>query len=60
MARGTSAWDDFREQHSGNPYLNGELKIGGTQVAKQRELEEKYLSQDSLDKYHRSPGRDRS
>ena len=60
MARGTSAWDDFREQHSGNPYLNGELKIGGTQVAKQRELEEKYLSQDSLDKYDRSTGRDRS
>ena len=60
MARGTSAWDDFREQHSGNPYLNGELKIGGTQVAKQLELEEKYLAQNSLDKYDRSTGRDRS
>jgi hypothetical protein len=60
MDRGTSAWDDFREQHKENPYLSGALKIGGVQVAKQRELEEKYLSGDSLGKYERSTGRESS
>jgi hypothetical protein len=60
MARGSSAWDEFREQHKDNPYLSGALKIGGVEVAKQRELEEKYLSQDSLEKYGRSKGRESS
>lgn len=60
MDRGTKAWDDFRERHSENPYLRGELRIGGSQVAKQRELEERYLSEDSLGKYDRSTGRDSS
>jgi 2-methylisocitrate lyase-like PEP mutase family enzyme len=60
MERGTSAWVDFQEQHKDNPYLSGALKIGGVEVAKQRELEEKYLSQDSLEKYERSAGRDHS
>jgi methylisocitrate lyase len=60
MDRGTSAWDDFREQHKENPYLSGALKISGVQVAKQRELEEKYLSGDSLGKYERSTGRESS
>ncbi|MBT99374.1 MAG: hypothetical protein CL902_12230 [Dehalococcoidia bacterium] len=59
MERGTQAWDDFRKQNSENPYLNGSLKIGGVQVAKQRELEERYLSEDSLEKYDQSTGRDR-
>ena len=58
MDRGTSAWVDFQEQHKENPYINGALKIGGLEVAKQRELEEKYLSQDSLEKYERSAGRE--
>ncbi|PKB63654.1 MAG: hypothetical protein BZY80_06190 [SAR202 cluster bacterium Io17-Chloro-G2] len=60
MERGTGAWTDFQEQHKENPYISGALKIGGAQVAKQRELEEKYLSQDSLEKYQRSTGRDSS
>ena len=51
------AWTDFQEQHKENPYLTGALKIGGAQVAKQRELEERYLSQESLEKYQRSTGR---
>jgi hypothetical protein len=34
------------------------LKIGGVQVAKQRELEERYLSDDFLGKYVRSTGRE--
>ncbi len=58
MDRGTSAWVDFQEQHKENPRINGALKIGGLEVAKQRELEEKYLSQDSLEKYERSAGRE--
>jgi 2-methylisocitrate lyase-like PEP mutase family enzyme len=58
MDRGTGAWVDFQEQHKENPYINGALKIGGVEVAKQRELEEKYLSQDSLEKYERSAGRE--
>ena len=58
MIRGTSAWEDFQEQHRGNPYLSGELKIGGAQVAKQRELEETYLSLESLKKYQRPSRRD--
>ena len=60
MNRGTSAWEDFQERHRENPYISGALKIGGVQVAKQRELEEKYLSLDSLKKYQRSTGRDSS
>ena len=60
MERGTGAWVDFRELHKENPYLSGALKIGGVEVAKQRELEEKYLTWDSLEKYERSPGRNPS
>jgi len=40
--------------------FGGALKIGGVEVAKQRELEEKYLTWDSLEKYERSPGRNPS
>ena len=58
--RGAGAWVDFRELHKENPYLSGALKIGGVEVAKQRELEEKYLTWDSLEKYERSPGRNPS
>jgi methylisocitrate lyase len=58
MERGSSAWTDFQEQHKENPYVSGALKVGGAQVVKQRELEERYLSQDSLEKYRQSTGRD--
>ena len=58
MERGTSVWDDFQKQHKENPYLTGDLKIGGVPVAKHRELEERYLSDDSPGKYDRSTGRE--
>ena len=58
MGRGTSAWDDFQKQHKENPYLTGDLNIGGVQVAKHRGLEERYLSDDSLGKYDLSIGRE--
>lgn len=54
MARGTIATQDFMTRHQDNPYVNGQLKIGGAQVAKQRELEEKYLSPQVLAKYRQS------
>ena len=60
MERGTGAWVDFQELHKENPCLSGALKIGGVEVAKQRELEEKYLTWDSLEKYERSTGHDPS
>ena len=58
IERGTSAWDDFQKQHKENPYLTGDSKIGGVQVAQQLELEERYLSDDSLGKYDRSTRRE--
>ena len=58
MERVTSAWYDFQKQHKENPYLTGDLKIGGVRVAKHRELEERYLSDDSPGKYDRSTGRE--
>jgi hypothetical protein len=57
MERGSIAYQDFREAHKDNPYVSGQLKIGGAEVAKQRELEEKYFSAEALEKYHRSAGR---
>jgi methylisocitrate lyase len=57
MERGTAATRDFQERHKDNPYVSGKLRIGGAEVAKQRELEEKYLSGESLEKYRGSAGR---
>jgi 2-methylisocitrate lyase-like PEP mutase family enzyme len=60
MDRGTVATQDFQARHKDNPYVNGQLRIGGAEVAKQRELEEKYLSSETLEKYQRSIGRGRT
>jgi 2-methylisocitrate lyase-like PEP mutase family enzyme len=57
MERGSVAYQDFREAHKDNPYVSGALKIGGAEVAKQRELEEKYFSAEAMEKYERSTGR---
>ncbi|MCH7606615.1 MAG: isocitrate lyase/PEP mutase family protein [Chloroflexi bacterium] len=57
MARGPVAFEDFKKAHSDNPYVTGELRIGGAQVAKQRELEERYFSSEALEKYQGSVGR---
>lgn len=59
MARGTVATLDFQKRHKDNPIVNRSLKLGGVQVAKQRELEEKYLAPESLAKYHKSVGQKR-
>ena len=40
--RGSSAIKDFREAHRDNPYLSGALKIGGAEMNKLRQLEERY------------------
>ena len=58
MERGTSVWDDFQKQHKENPYLTDDLTGGGVQVAKHRELEERYLSDDYPGKYDRFTGRE--
>ena len=60
MERGSAAFQDFRERHKDNPYVSGALRIGGAQVAKQRELEEDYFSKDALEKYQMSRGREGS
>lgn len=57
MDRGTAATRDFQERHKDNPYVSGQLRIGGAEVAKQRELEEQYLSAEALEKYQRAVGR---
>ena len=57
MERGTGANQAFLESHKDNPLVNGQLKLGGEQIATQRELEERYLSEESLEKYRRSSGR---
>jgi methylisocitrate lyase len=56
MARGTAATDDFRERNKNNPIVNGSVKLGGEQVALQRQLEEKYLAPDTLDKCRQAEG----
>ena len=53
-ARGTAATLDFQQRHQDNPIVNGRLQLGGAQVAKQRELEERYLASESLLKYQKS------
>ena len=57
MARDRAAVDDFRAHNKDNPYVNGKLRVGGGEAAKQRELEERYLSPDTLEKYEKSVGR---
>ena len=57
VARDRAAVDDFRGRNSDNPYVNGTLRVGGGEAAKQRELEEKYLSPNTLEKYEKSVGR---
>ena len=57
MDRGSIAYQEFRETHKDNPYVSGQLKIGGAEVAKQRELEEKYFSAEAMEKYQRAQGR---
>jgi 2,3-dimethylmalate lyase len=51
--RGTAAWDDFVASRKDRPYPTPEMPEDGEGAAKQRELEERYLSAEGLAKYGR-------
>lgn len=51
--KGVGAWDDFVASRAGHPYLMPEIGADGEGLAKQRELEEKYLSGAALSKYRK-------
>ena len=42
--QGSTAIEDFRKAHQENPYINGNLRIGGAEMRKLQELEEQYRS----------------
>jgi 2-methylisocitrate lyase-like PEP mutase family enzyme len=54
--RGTAAWDEFVERRKTRPYPVPEVGPDGEGAAKQRELEERYFSAETLQKYTRSRG----
>ena len=56
QARGVDAWNDFTESRKGRPYPVPQVGPQGEGLDKQRELEERYLSPESLGKYGRSTG----
>jgi len=49
--RGMAAWEDFQESRKDRPFPHPEVDAQGESGAKQRELEERYLSREMLDKY---------
>jgi len=51
--RGTAAWDDFVASREGRPYPHPEMPPDGEGAAKQRQLEERYMSEAALQKYRR-------
>jgi 2-methylisocitrate lyase-like PEP mutase family enzyme len=54
--RGIAAWEAFTEHRKDHPYIIPELPADGEGLDKQRMLEERYLSQASLEKYRGSIG----
>jgi hypothetical protein len=56
QARGLAAWDAFQASRQGRPYPHPLRLEAGETVAKQRELEERYLSPSGLAKYQRAAG----
>jgi 2-methylisocitrate lyase-like PEP mutase family enzyme len=52
--RGTAAWEDFVASREGRPYPHPEMPPDGEGAAKQRQLEERYMSEAALQKYRRS------
>ena len=56
QARGIAAWEEFVESRKGRPFPHPEVGPDGEGLAKQRELEERYLSLAALEKYRRSTG----
>jgi 2-methylisocitrate lyase-like PEP mutase family enzyme len=55
-SRGIAAWNDFTESRKDRPYPDPRIRPDGEGAEKQRELEERYLSLESLGKYRRSTG----
>ncbi len=53
LERDIAAWEDFQRAHPDVPSVRREAAEG---PAKQRELEERYYSQEMLDRYGRAPG----
>ena len=56
QARGITAWEEFLERRKDRPFPHPEIGADGEGLAKQRELEERYFSAATLDKYRRSTG----
>jgi len=56
QARGIAAWEEFLERRKDRPFPHPEIGADGEGLAKQRELEERYFSAATLDKYRRSTG----
>jgi 2-methylisocitrate lyase-like PEP mutase family enzyme len=54
--RGIAAWETFVESRKDRPYIIPEVPPDGEGLAKQRALEERYLSPAALAKYRRSAG----
>jgi 2-methylisocitrate lyase-like PEP mutase family enzyme len=54
--RGIAAWEAFAEARKTHPYIIPELPADGEGLDKQRLLEERYLSSNSLEKYRRAAG----
>ncbi len=52
--RGVAAWDDFVASRAARPYPTPEMPEDGEGEAKQRALEERYLSAAALAKYRRT------
>src|SRR5579883_587857 len=56
QARGIAAWEEFLERRKDRPFPHPEIGADGEGLAKQRELEERYFSAATLDKYRCSTG----
>ena len=54
QARGIVAWEDFVASRKDRPYPEPYVDEDGEGSAKQRELEERYFSAATLEKYRRS------
>jgi 2-methylisocitrate lyase-like PEP mutase family enzyme len=55
-ARGVAAWDDFVDSRKDRPYPDPRIRPDGEGAEKQRQLEERYFSAESLAKYRRGTG----
>ncbi len=51
QSRGIAAWEDFQAGRKDRPYPRPDVGPEGEGGEKQRELEERYLSQAMLEKY---------